>query len=136
MLYGCVLVSLLVVTVALALPGAVTDGGLTVHTGGSVATACDVTWQVKLTVPLNPLTDPTWIEDDETPPGATASGLSDPGSIVNSDVPPCASAAEAKQVKAKAAAIRHRAATPGCPKADFNLDSDHSDLNMNGFWFN
>jgi hypothetical protein len=42
-LYGCVLVSVLVVTVAVALAGAVTDGGLTVHTGGSVATACDVT---------------------------------------------------------------------------------------------
>src|SRR5579864_2859730 len=136
MLYGCVLVSVFVVTVALALPGAVTDGGLTVHTGGSVATACDVTWQVKLTVPLNPLTDPTRIEDDETPPGATASGLSDPGSIVNSDVPPCASAAGAKQAKVRAAAISHRAANPGCPKEAFNLDSEHSDLNMNGFWFN
>src|SRR5579864_1320172 len=112
MLYGCVLVSLLVVTVALTLPGAVTDGGLTVHTGGSVATCCDVTWQVKLTVPLNPFTDPTWIRDDETPPGATASGLNELGVSVNSDVPPCASAAGAKQAKAKAAAISHRATIP------------------------
>ena len=82
------LVSLRVVIVALTLPGAVTEEGLTVHTGGSVATACDVTWQVKLTVPLNPFTDPTWIRDDETPPGATASGSNDAGVSVNSDVPP------------------------------------------------
>jgi hypothetical protein len=43
MLYGCVLVVLLVVTVAVALAGAVTDGGLTVHTGGSVAACSEVT---------------------------------------------------------------------------------------------
>ena len=43
MLYGCVLVVLLVVTVAVALAGTVTDAGLTVHTGGSVAACCEVT---------------------------------------------------------------------------------------------
>ena len=59
MLYGCVLVVLLVVTVAVALAGTVTDAGLTVHTGGSVAACSEVTWQLKLTVPLNPFTDPT-----------------------------------------------------------------------------
>ena len=43
MLYGCVLVVLLVVIVAVALAGTVTDAGLTVHTGESVATCWEVT---------------------------------------------------------------------------------------------
>jgi hypothetical protein len=132
-----VLVSLLVVTVALALAGAVTDGGLTVHTGGSVGVCCEVTWQLKLTVPLNPFTDPTWISDDETPLGATASGLKELGVSVNSDVPPCAIATGEKvQARAKVAAVRHSEAIPRCPAGDFSLDSIHSDLNMNGFGFN
>ena len=59
MLYGCVLVVLWVVTVAVAFAGAVTDAGLTVHSGGSVATCCEVTAQLNWTVPLNPFTDPT-----------------------------------------------------------------------------
>ena len=75
------------VIVAVALAGAVTEVGLTVHTGGSTVACDDVTWQLKLTVPLNPLTDPTWMVDAEVPPGATASGEKEDACSVNSDVP-------------------------------------------------
>jgi hypothetical protein len=76
-LYPTVVVVLSVVIVAVAVPGTVTDCGLTAHTGVSVVVCDDVTWQLRFTVPLNPFTDPTAIVEDDVPPGAIASGLND-----------------------------------------------------------
>jgi hypothetical protein len=123
-----------VVTVAVAVPGTDTDAGLTVHTGVSVVCCGDVTWQLRFTVPLNPLTGPTVIRDDETPPGATASGLNDAAVRVNSDVPCAAATVASTEARVNARSTQTHAATPRL-FANFTLDSNHSDLNMNGFWF-
>jgi len=120
--------------VAVALAGAVTDAGLIVHTGGSIVACDEVTWQLKLTVPENPLTDPTWMVDAEVPPGATASGENEDACSVNSEVPCCAKAAGTKPSTPKAA-IRHKQARPAWPNINFNLDSDLSDLNMSWIGF-
>jgi hypothetical protein len=66
-------VSSWVVIVAEALEGAFTVAGLTEHAGGSVKVV-GMTWQLKLTVPVNPLTDPTVTVADEVPSGGTATG--------------------------------------------------------------
>jgi len=60
--------------VAEALAGGATVAGLTVQTGVSVVACDEVTWQVRSTVPLKPLTVPTEMFVDDVPPGATASG--------------------------------------------------------------
>jgi len=135
-LYPTVVVVLNVVIVAVAVAGTVTDCGLTVHTGVSVVCCDDVTWQLRLTVPLNPLTDPTWIVEDDVPPGAMASGLNDEACRVNSDVPCWACANETdRQATASAAAIRQADIPARRPLIDFTLDSNHPDLNMHEFWF-
>jgi hypothetical protein len=135
-LYPTVVVVLLVVTVAVALAGTVTDAGLTAHVGVSVVCCADVTWQLRLTVPLNPLTDPIWMIEEDVPPGATASGLNDAAWRVNSLVPcPTATDAERQQKKAEIITIRQREAVARCPMIDFTLDSNHSALNMNGCRF-
>jgi len=72
--YATVVVKPCVVMVAEALAGGVTVVGLTVQTGVSVVTCDEVTWQVRSTVPVNPLTVPTEMFVDEVPPGSTASG--------------------------------------------------------------
>ena len=80
--------------------------------------------------------NPTVISDEETPLGATASGSNDAACSVNSDVP-CATAAGGKaDATTRQAASRNIPTNPLFPATDFTLDSDHSDLNMNGFWFN
>ncbi len=86
-LYPTVVVVLKVVTVAVALAGTVTDAGLMVHVGVSVVCWDDVTAQLRFTVPLKPFTDPTWMFEDDVPPGAIASGLNEVACSVNSDVP-------------------------------------------------
>ena len=136
--YACVVVVLWVVTVAVEVPGDVTVAGLTMHSGGLVATCCPVTWQLKVTetLGLEGSGNPTTIWEEETPLGATASGLNGSGVSVNSEVP-CAKADDTNKTAINAqAAKRHTATIAPCPAADFILDSDHSDLNMNGFWFN
>lgn len=136
--YACVVVVLWVVTVAVETPGDVTDAGLTMHEGGFVATDCPVTWQVKFTVTLGleGVGNPTIISEEETPLGATASGLNDCALSVNSDVPwPAAADANMTAIHAQAANW-HTIPMALCPAVDFILDSDHTDLNMNGFWLN
>ena len=123
---------------AVVVPGEVTDEGLTMHWGGFVAPCCPVTWQLKFTVTpgLEGVGKPTRISAEETPLGATASGLNDSAVSVNSDVP-CATAADANMAARHAqAANRHTMPLAFCLAVDFILDSDHADLNMNGFWFN
>jgi len=132
--YAWVVVVLSVVTVAVVFPGEVTDAGLTMHAGGLVAACCPVTWQVKFTVTpgLVGVGSPTIISEEETPLGATASGLNDCALSVNSDVP-WATAADANTIAIHTqAASWHTTAMALCPAVDFILDSDHTDLNMNG----
>jgi hypothetical protein len=134
-LYPCVVVVLWVVTVAVAGPGATTDDGLMVHAGGLVAVCCPVTWQLKFTVTLGLvlLGNPTVIREEATPLGATASGLNGSAESVNSDVP-CAAATDANRATTTAQiANRHTTLIALCPGINFILDSDDSDLNMNGF---
>ena len=127
----------MVVMVATASPGVVTEVGLIVHVGLSVAACCEVTWQVKLTVTLGleGVGSPTTIAEEETPLGATASGSNEAAVSVNSEVP-CATDGVQANMANKQAANRQGTANLPSPAADFTLDSDHSDLNMNGFWFN
>jgi hypothetical protein len=97
-----------------------------------------VTWQLKLTVTLGLalLGSPTLIWEEATPLGATASGSNGPAESVNSDVP-CAAATDANMATMTAQiANRHTTRVAVCPGIDLILDSDHSDLNMNGFGFN
>jgi len=134
----------LVVIVAEALAGALTVAGLTVHAGGSVKVV-GITWQLRLTVPVKPLTDPTVTIADEVPSGGTATGENADASRVKL----CADAAG----KVKRAASRHRAATAtwtvrwisvDCDGLDCNgsdvvssvvWDCEVSDFNMSRFWF-
>jgi hypothetical protein len=138
MLYACVVVVLWVVIVAVVVPGEVTDDGLTMHWGGFVAVCCAVTWQLKFTVTpgLEGVGKPTIISAEETPLGATAPGLNDSALSVNSEVPwPTATDANRTAIHAQAA-NRHTKPKALGPGVDFILDSDHTDLNMNGFGFN
>lgn len=128
MLYKVVVVVPLLVIVAVALAGAVTDDGLTVHTGVSVVVMVDVTWQLKATLPVNPLTDPTWMEVDEVPPGAIALGNSGEGCSVNSLVPPCAAAAGTKPGSATAIARTNTHQTGFAGRASVNLILDSEGL--------
>ena len=127
----------MVVMVAVAFPGVVTEVGLIVQTGRSVATCCEVTWQVKFTATLglDGVGSPITIAEEETPLGATASGSNEAAVSVNSEVP-CATPGVGASTANKQAANRHGTPSLPSPAADFTLDSDHSDLNMNGFWFN
>lgn len=135
-LYPTVVVVLSVVIVAVALPGTVTDCGLIAHCGVSVVGCAEVTWQLRFTVPAKPLTDPTWMFEDDVPPGAIASGLNVDACKVNSDVPCCACARGMDtQVSAKAAAIRQAKNLVCRQPVDFILDLNHSDLDMHEFWF-
>jgi hypothetical protein len=72
------------------------------------------------------------IREEETPLGATASGSNGSAESVNSEVP-CAAATDANMAAMTAqTANRHAARIALCPALDLILDSDHSDLNMNG----
>ena len=124
-----------VVTVAVALAGTVTDAGLTAHAGKLVVCCVDVTWQLRFTVPLNPLTDPISRTEDDVPPGPTASGLNEFACSVNSDVPWAAAKGVARIANVIAARISQKDAIPPRHPVSFNLDSNHSDLNMNEVWF-
>ena len=119
-------VSSLVVTVAEALAGAVTVAGLTVHAGGSVKVV-GMTWQLRLTVPVNPLTDPTVTAADEVPSGGIATGE-------NVEVSKVKLWAEAEIGRLNRAANRQRAArlarAPRWMNVDDGLDCDVSDFNM------
>ena len=127
---------LTVVTVAVALAGTVTDTGLTAHTGMLVVCCEVVTLQLRLIVPLNPLTEPIWSTDDATPPGPTASGSNGFAVSVNSEVPCAAAKEDEKQENAIVASTKQtNAVVLGC-RISFTLDSNHSDLNMNEVWFN
>jgi len=70
--------------------------------------------------------------EDAVPLGEIASGLKGEASRVNSWA--CAADDKAKTT-ASDAAMNHNAQILPRAKIDFTLDSDHSDLNMNGFWF-
>lgn len=120
-----------VVTVAVAVAGTVTDAGLTVHVGATVAPPDGLAVQPSVTaVPVIPF--PIVIAEEAVPPGGTASGENDPACSVKS----CATAAEGSMpVNASAAASKQRAPITRTAAADLNLDSHHSDLNMNEFWF-
>ena len=139
-------VSSLVVIVAEALAGAFTVAGLTVQAGGSVKVE-GITWQLRLTVPVKPPTDPTVTIADEVPSGGTATGEN----AVASRVKLCAVAAVGRL---KSAANRQRAArllrAPrrvnagfdgwDCDGSDFIpdvvRDFEVSDFNMSRFRFN
>ena len=119
--YGTSAVSLLVVIVAEAVPGAVTVAGLTTHAGGSVKVP-GVTAQLRLTVPLKPLIAPTVIFEAEVPPAVTASGENGAACKVKL---PCANAADGK---ARQAANRQSTAKParGLRTMKTNWSADHS----------
>ena len=119
--------------VAVALAGTVIEAGLTVHTGGSTVACDEVTWQLRLTVPANPLTEPTSMVDADVPPGAMASGEKEDACSVNSDVP--SATAAGAQPHTTQTAIRHEKARPPRPIVNFNLDSDLSVLNMSRIGF-
>jgi len=132
MVYRVFVLVAFVVIVAVALPGAVTAGGLTVHTGVSVVVIAEDTWQPSVTVPVKPLTDPIWILVDETPPGATAAGDNDDGCSVNSDVP-CPSAAAASNMSV---ASKHPARRVPRARVVFNVDSVRPGFNLKKFDMN
>src|SRR5271169_5583504 len=115
--------------VAVALAGAVTVAGLTRQTGGEVKFDGD-TWQLRATVPLKLLTVPTVILEDDTPPGATASGANGAACRVKF------AWAEASDGNVNNAVNRHRA---GITARIFRLDWDNldcdSDFNMSRFRF-
>ena len=135
--YSVFVLVALVVIVAVALPGADTAVGLTVHTGVSVVAIDEDTWQPSETVPVKPFTDPIWILVDETPPGATAAGDNADGCSVNSEVPwPSAAAPITKR-----AASRQPAEYAPRPSLVFNVDSvrptlDMKKFDMKGLYFN
>ena len=137
MVYSVFVLVALVVIVAVALPGADTAVGLTVHTGVSVVVIADDTWQPSETVPVKPFTDPIWILVDETPPGATAAGDNADGCSVNSEVP-CPSAAAPS---IRRAANKHPARRVPRASFVFNVDSvrlvlDMKKFDMNRLYFN
>lgn len=78
--YSVSVVDPVVVMVADALPDAVIESGLIVHTGRDVVVCSDVTWQVRATGPLKPLSAVIVMIADVWPPGATAGGVSGPTS--------------------------------------------------------
>jgi hypothetical protein len=132
MLYSIVVVSIFVVTVAVAVPGTFTELGLIRQLGGSMMELSDgLTWQLRFTVPVNPVVEPIWTCEEAVPVGEIASGLNGAASKVNS----CADAVDDK-AKTRATVKNHSARILPHPKNDFTLESDHSDLNMDGFWFN
>lgn len=88
--------------VAEALEGAFTVAGLTEHAGGSVKVV-GMTWQLRLTVPVKPLTDPTVTVADEVPSGGIATGE-------NSDACRVKVCADAEIGRLNSAANRQRAA--------------------------
>ena len=117
----------MVVIVAEALAGGVTVVGLGVQTGGSVVIgAVEVTWQARSTVPLNPLTVPTVMLEDDVPPGATASGE-------NGDAWRVTFWADAGNPKVRRAAHRHRAAMPESGIRRMNLDCNGFDFDTFDF---
>ena len=85
-----------------ALAGAFTVAGLTAQAGGSVKVDGN-TWQVRLTVPVNPPTEPTVTVADEVPSGGIATG-------VKADASRVKLCAEAEIGRLKSAASRQRAA--------------------------
>jgi len=102
MVYATVVVSDCVVMVADAMAGAVTLVGLTVQRGMStIVCVVDVTVQARSTVPVNPLSEPTVMLDEDVPPGDTALGERGSATMVKVW-------AEADG-KARRAAKRHRA---------------------------
>jgi len=124
----------LVVIVATAVPGTAIAVGLSVQMGVSVVAMDAVTWQVKVTVPVNPepCAAASWIVVEDTPPGATADGFSAEGCSVNSDVPcPTAAAASAKN-----AANKHTVRRNTRPEFILILDSVRSAFDMNRLCFN
>jgi hypothetical protein len=104
-----------------------------VQIGVSVVVIAAVTWQVNVTVPVNP--DPcaavSWIVVEDTPPGATADGDNAEGCSVNSVVP-CPTAAVAR---AKTAATMHTVARHACPQVILILDLVRLAFNMNRLCF-
>ena len=102
--------------------------------GVSVVAMDAVTWQVKVTVPVNPepCAAASWIVVEDTPPGATADGFSAEGCSVNSDVPcPTATAANAKTTANKQTVTRD-----ACPEIILILDSVRLAFDMNSLCFN
>ena len=117
-----------VVIVAEALAGGVTVVGLTVQTGVSVVVCVDDTWQLRSTVPVKPLTEPTVMFVDDVPPGPTASGESGAACRVKFW-------ATANEGKIRNAANRHKTESLACRERILNLDLDDSDFNMSRFRF-
>ena len=69
---------------AVAPPEGFTDGGLIVQTGRIAPAVCEVTRQLRSTVPLKPLRAETAIFEAASWPGATANGLKSPNVMVKS----------------------------------------------------
>jgi hypothetical protein len=119
--------------VAEASAGAVTVVGLTEHVGGSIVpTVVEVTTQLRVTVPVKPLSAPTVMFEDAVPPGATASGEN----AAACNVKFCAVAADGSTRKA---VHRHRAMMPA--QRVRSADDDRAgpvfwDLNFNGLELN
>lgn len=122
----------MVVIVAEALAGGVTVVGLMAQVGVEVVACGAVTWQVKSTVPANPLTVPTVMLEDVVPPGATAAGANGAACRVKS------AWAEAEEIKVREAAVVQRIAKAARVARIFNLgfvrfNGDDSNFNMSKF---
>lgn len=118
---------MVVMIVAVAPPEGWRDGGLIRQVGGVTPVFCDVTTQVRPTVPLKPLSAETVMLDAESCPGSTANGLKAPMVMVKSWPTAAGSRvrnAATTQIKGAAERIRI-----------FNLDGNGSDLNMSRFRF-
>jgi hypothetical protein len=119
------------VIVADALAGGVTVAGLMLHAGGSVA-ACPaddgVTWQLRSTVPLKPLSVPTVMFADDVPPGGTAFSEREGACRVKVW-------ADAADGNVRSAVHRHRTASPAGPPRTMNLDFDSLNFSMSRFRF-
>ena len=116
----------MVVTVNAAFAGGETVIGLTAHVGGEFVVWVEETWQVKLTVPLKPLTVPTVMLEEDVPPGATAFGENVAACRVKS------AWAEAEQSNVRNAVVTHKTASAAYPGRIFSLGSDQLDFdNLN-----
>lgn len=128
-----VVVSFLLVIVAVAVAGGVTDDGLTVQTGASVTVCVAVTAHPRFTAPAKPFTEPIVKEIEELPPGTIICGLGVAAHRVNSVVP-CVHCALAIVAETSTTSKQNAGAAPSRCQS-FNLDSDPSGFNMSRLSF-
>ena len=112
-------------TVAVAVPGGVTEAGLTTHVGG-VAPGGDVTPQVRSTLLLKPFSGLRVMFDSALPPGFIANGEKAPIWRLKS----CADAVMGPS-------MRPKRKTAAIPRVDFNANraDDDSDFSMSREYF-